>query len=1021
MKRSFMIWLVLCMFVGVWAWGQESATTGSITGTVVDNNGAPLPGATVVATSETGVKRSTVTDVDGTFTIPFVTPGKYTIEASLQGFTNYKAELTVSLGQRVNLGTMSLKLAGEEVITVTETPTVDIVSTTTGANISEELIRSVPVGRTFASVTYISPQVVNSGVGQSNPSIAGATGLENSYIVDGVVITNAAYGALGSYSIVFGSLGTGINFDYVKEVQVKTGGFEAEFGEALGGVVNVITKSGGNTLSGDVFGYFEPEALEASRDHLDLEQVPEVYTTGTQTFDVGFDAGGKLIEDKLFWFAAFDPTWRQITRIAPEGFPLRSEGELTTTRTIYNYAGKLTFNVNPNHILEATVFGDPGRSGKSIQRGDAFLRDSLVNSEEGIHFGGHNQVARWTGMLTSNLLVEAQVANHWDETTETDFADVEEIIDARTSPTVITGGLGFVGADENRVTQFNGKLTYIIPDLAGRHEFKIGGQFQDIEYTHTTDYTGTPQCFQYIDSNQQLQEKCTTTGNLIRIRSASSSFCADFGLDNCVRFDLRRNRVSPNALSVTSDYLNFFAQDSWTIIPQLTLKLGVRWERQALNGGGDLAQNLALSNNWAPRLGFVWDFLNDRKGKIYGYYGLFYEKIPQDATFRSLSSEESIDIFAVAPFNTPAEDWLSVISNLNNQYLAIQYGATPTVWCDGKDIYDKEGNLLGTDEPFCMGVNMKAQYSGEFVLGIERQVWKNLVVAARYQHRWIGRIIEDTQLNTATDIFVNGQTPDGLPVDFGTFVVTNPSDKYVCTAPYNDPIAGYVTMCSSPGTLFPNPSRNYDSFEFSLAKRFSDNWQVQASYRFARLRGYYAGLFYAEYGQSDPNITALFDFPANDPAMGYTYVDGPLPGERQHIARVYGSYSFSEGLLNGLNLGLGLSLESGVPRAIWGCVFLYGCGMRYITPRGSEGRGDTIFNADLHADYTFRLGSGQRLTIIADAFNIFNRQTPTQWNDNAELEMFEYEESGVPTNPDFQKPTALTRPFSIRFGLRFSW
>src|SRR5207244_8863275 len=106
-----------------------------------------------------------------------------------------------------------------------------------------------PVGRRFSDTLYLAPGVSSSGnLGSANPSIGGSSGLENQYVVDGVNITNGGYGALGSYSIVFGSLGNGTPYDFMQEVQVKTGGYEAEFGQATGGVINVVTKSGSNTV-----------------------------------------------------------------------------------------------------------------------------------------------------------------------------------------------------------------------------------------------------------------------------------------------------------------------------------------------------------------------------------------------------------------------------------------------------------------------------------------------------------------------------------------------------------------------------------------------------------------------------------------------------------------------------------------------------------------------------------------------------------------------------------------------------
>ena len=128
------------------------------------------------------------------------------------------------------------------------------------------MLQRIPVGRRFSDTLYIAPGVSSGGqVGEANPSMSGGSGLENQYVVDGVNITNAGYGALGSYSIVFGSLGNGVPFDFIKETQVKTGGYEAEFGQSTGGVVNVVTKSGTNTLRGSAFGYFRPGVASRAR------------------------------------------------------------------------------------------------------------------------------------------------------------------------------------------------------------------------------------------------------------------------------------------------------------------------------------------------------------------------------------------------------------------------------------------------------------------------------------------------------------------------------------------------------------------------------------------------------------------------------------------------------------------------------------------------------------------------------------------------------------------------------------
>ena len=147
-------------------------------------------------------------------------------------------------------------------------------------------------------------------MGVANPSIGGSSGLENQYVVDGVNITNGGYGALGSYSIVFGSLGNGTPYDFMQEVQVKTGGYEAEFGQATGGVINVVTKSGSNPAEGQRL-----RLRPAARPRIRLRQTVQsidgtVNTVASRLSDAGATVGGPILRNRLFFFGAIDPQWQ---------------------------------------------------------------------------------------------------------------------------------------------------------------------------------------------------------------------------------------------------------------------------------------------------------------------------------------------------------------------------------------------------------------------------------------------------------------------------------------------------------------------------------------------------------------------------------------------------------------------------------------------------------------------------------------------------------------------------------------
>jgi len=211
--------LLIALALGFTAAASAQETTGSISGRVVDTQGLGVPGVNVTVTGPQGA-RSFVTDSDGNFRGPYLTPGTYVVRAELQGFkTVEQKNVNISLGQTVDLN-LRMEVGGltETVEVSGASPIIDTTRTTIGGTVDSEMLQNLPVGRRFSDTLYIVPGVSSSGAaGSANPSVSGGSGLENTYVVDGVNITNGGYGALGSYSIVFGSLGNGTPFDFIKE------------------------------------------------------------------------------------------------------------------------------------------------------------------------------------------------------------------------------------------------------------------------------------------------------------------------------------------------------------------------------------------------------------------------------------------------------------------------------------------------------------------------------------------------------------------------------------------------------------------------------------------------------------------------------------------------------------------------------------------------------------------------------------------------------------------------------------
>ena len=1043
MRQRFIFALLLLLASFGIASAQES-TSGSLTGEVTDAQGAPVPGATVTVTSGQGSK-STVTDAEGRFFVPYLTPGVYSVKVELTGFTPVQQkEINVRLGQRTTLSGLVLKVGGlEEVVEVVgAAPVVDVSSTTTGGTLDSEQLKHLPVGRNFTQTLYLVPGVSDSsGVGNANPSIGGASGLENNYVVDGVNITNQGFGGVGVYSIVFGSLGAGVTTDFIKETQVKTAGFEAEYGQSTGGVVNVVTKSGTNDFRGSIFGYIQPKALEADRRTVETPN-GTVNDMGAQNMDVGMTLGGPIMKDKLFFFGAFNPQFQRLTRIAPSNldaagnprFPLLSLGEQDRKRRIMSYAGKLTWQATPNHRFDFTAFGDPSHGDVGIQRTTALKAQVPSKFSELDFYGGHNQAARYDGIITSNWLIEASVAHAFTNFREVPSVDEHEISDRTVTPFREIGGIGFYDTDTKGTNlQLSLKSTNIF-NAGGNHQFRYGVQWEDIDYTRGFDRSGPDFTFQ-----NGVQ---SSTGGQVRIQTDPV-----FGRI----YRVVRANYGPD-VTTNQKYLNWFAQDTWQV-GRFTIRPGIRWERQQLNGGqatdalgnglcfegetkvGGVANGIGpdgevgtdddgtgfdgtpqtckftWTNNWSPRLGVTWDLKGNGKSKLYASFGRFFAKIPNDLAARALAADAGIsrgDYFDQA-LTQPVPQGVTALGTTNHFVLA---GVAGAIFENGS----------------------KSTYSDEFVGGFEFEALKGTNLGVRFIHRKISTVLEDYA--AASPVMYELGFPglggviyqiDNITADIATLDPTG--------------VPGFENVARP---FFEDPVHNYDSLELTANKTFADNWSIFASYRYAKLKGNFEGFFRSDNGQSDPAITSLFDFPTNDPSFteigapefgfvgdirfqGNTLGKGNLPNDRPHQLKLYATKSWSA-----LNVGLGFNAGSGRRLTALASNPIYNnAGEVPLTLRGGgmetvDGflkSTDKEIILDLHADYAIKMGgSARRLILLADVFNLTNDQDPTWYDVN-------YESNFLVLNPNFGQPlfggsantNAFQAPRSIRFGARFEW
>ena len=982
---AFLIALTLCAGL---ANAQE--TTGTISGRLIDAQGLAVPGATVTITGPQGA-RTTVTDSAGRFSVPFLVPGTYSVRAELQGFKAVEQkDIVVRLGQTADLN-LKMDVGGlTETVEVTgASPVVDTQTTTAGANLDSAMLSRLPVGRSLAETLYVAPGVSSGGgTGTSNPSIGGGSGLENQYVVDGVNISSGGFGSLGSYSRVssLGSLGNGVTFDFIKEVQIKTAGYEAEFGQATGGVVNVVTKSGSNELHGTLFGYTRPNALESKYTQIHTAN-GFTNTTGTTLSDFGAEVGGPVMKNHLYFFGAIDPQWDKKWAIAPDNvdaaganvFPLRSLGEVARERKFVSYSAKGTYEANANHRINVSFFGDPGSAPVGPQRNNALEGTDTARFSSFSRFGGNNQIVKYDGVLTNSFLLEGSWARAQNSTSEVPSVDAWRLQDNRVTPQIRSGGIGFFENNDGTNKQYQAKATNIFSG----HQIKYGVAFEDIAFSDIPNYTGPT-----FTLPNGVQTK-TGAGDPVTILPDPV-----FG---SIYRATRANYVLGR--STTQKYFNWFAQDTWQVGDRLTIRPGLRYEQQTIEG---TLKKFTWKNNYAPRIGVTYDVAGGGKSKLYGNWGRFYAKVPNDLAARSLSADSGIsraDYFD-ANLTRPVPEGVLAGGQTRHFILA------------GQNASDFDPNARST-------------YMDEYLAGFEYEALPGMNVGVRYIHRSMPRILEDvgTAQMVAYDL--------GLPgLDSVEYFVTN--------VDHTTPVTPFPGL---PAAHFEDPLHHYDAVEFTADKRLSNNWSLQSSYRWSRLWGNFEGFYRNDNGQSDPAISSLFDFPTDDPT--YTSIGVPqfgylgdirylgklgaglLPNDRTHQIKVYGTYN----LPVGLNVGAGVNLSSGQPLTQLAANPNYASpGEIPMTPRGqgiqtADGfRKRTPFEEAINAHVDYAFGKGlRRVVLLLDGFNLFNLQRVTGYN-----YYYEYPTFGT-KNPDFGAVgNPVTRvgyqtPQQIRFGARFEF
>ncbi len=921
--------------------------TGKIFGTVLDDRGTTLPGVVVEATSPKLVgKAVAVTDDKGTYRLFALTPGLYKLTFALTGFKSVTREgIIVEMEQSVKLDvTLAPGPIEEQITVVGQSPLIDVKSTVKGMTMTKEVFAALPRGRDFDSLVNAIPGVQAEPM-LSGISVDGASGAENMFYVDGTDITNLYTGVRGQ----------GVAFEFVDEVQVKASGYQAEYGGSLGGVVNVITRQGGNAFHGDVLAYYSGSGLNGKeRNTLRLNpydiRVAEYVNyqdlygkDDVDRIEAGFNLGGYILKDRLWFFTSVLPVFLQTGRHVVFLPPSTTVGNYARRDTFWNAQAKLT--AQPFNFMR---LGTSFVSNLSGYHGDLPPRDGTgdpasVWPDYGFRYPYWSAAAFADLTLGNNLLVNLRGGIFSTNTTDqlvqpseprwvhggrgnSVFADIPaEYIRPRGWSNMPAAALNVVQKKLAQRSYAAGDVTYYL-DLAGEHAWKFGAQ-----WSRTLE-------------NWESGYKYPDYPGISLIWNTSLVYNGqNYGRGTYGYYSVMGNTATGPIgyfFKVHSDRWALYLQDSWTIKNRLTLNLGLRTENEyiptytaAPEFQGVKPIEFGFGDKLAPRLGFVYDVFGDTSLKVFGSFGVYYDVMKLYTAAQAFGGRTSG--FSAHALDTYEWDKIGI----NGYYPGTELLTANTLFFD----------------PSSIDPDLKPMSQREVSFGVEKKIAENISATVRLVQKHLRYAIEDVGVISGPDVF---------------YYETNPG-------------YGYSRPVSQGGKFddrypaVPRAKREYWGLNLSLDKRFSENWFGGFSYTWSRLTGNYSGLASSdEYnrdgtGRNSPNVERNFDtwYLAYDKSLNP--IDGPLATDRPHVFKLYGAYTFPFGL----TLGMLANAMSGRPITEY-----WNLNSDEYMPynRGNMGRTPFLRTLNLYAEYALRLGK-TTVAFNVNVDNVFNVATTTAY------------------------------------------
>lgn len=992
----------------------QDFTNVTASGRVVSTSGEPVAGATVVLVSnDQGFSRTTTTDASGAFRIAQVAPGTYTVTIEANGFDKL-TDPAVVLTPSSSANQFALAPAGgggnEIVVTAGRTRIIDFERTTTGAVVNiADLAQRVPVGRDLTSIIKLSPGVASGDTTFGDlASISGASVAENAYYVNGLNVTDFRKG-LGSATVPF---------DFYETVEVKNGGYQAEFGRATGGVVNATTKSGSNEFHASMLFNWQPDELRS--DSPDTRNAhDELFVDNsldkTDRKEVVIQASGPIIKDHLFAYGIYN--FRKVETAG--GVATADRYDVLKTNDPF-WGGKIDFVPSDGHRFEATYFNSEG-----VQNTDSYDYDPETDaisdfiSREVLEYGSENYVGRYTGNMADWLVVSAAYGKSKlrENTLPVDTARPYVLDNRQNPPAIIGNPSNIIEIAEDEREFFRADTDWFF-DLFGSHQVRAGYDREKLTSDNRVVYTGDV-AYQYYTA-------------------ASGDIYAPVGTD----YVSTRTFISGGNFSTTNE--SFYIQDNWSLMDsRLQLQLGLRNDR-FVNKNADGEAFYSSGNQWGPRAGFTFDVFNDRQAKLYGSFGRYFLPIPSNTNIRLAGAE--YDQTAYNVLNGVNADGTPILG-------APLVGFNGSGACYDTGIQNCELISDGSANPTnsLVSETLKPQSVDEYILGGEMRFGPRWKFGLYGTYRKLNESLEDSAIDAAVLDYCDAEGIEGCDeiwTGFHQYVLVNPGSDV--TVQLSDLINGestYRTVSFSGDELgYPKAKRTYKAITATFEREFDGKWSLQGSYTYSQTKGNIEGGVKSDNGQDDSGITTDFDQP------GLTVGSyGYLPNHRAHNFKVYGAYQLTEWLLLGANAQVASPRKFGcigrVPRIVdqfagaygaegWFCnldgdgqvisdpdtpgfvfrnqtVAQGGLTTLSPTPRGSQFNSDWLTELNLSA--VFKIPTDKYdASLRFDVFNVFNSKAELDFEERGTLD------NGTP-RLEYRLPTGYQTPRYVRLQLQLGF